>query len=176
MPSHLPRLATLVALLSAAACSDWRVRLYDGPPVGTEVTMPPPTSFAECREPTHRHERIDVDRDGRTDAIRVVDVRNVEVCRGTDTNQDGRIDTWDVLAKGKVVKRAHDSDGNGLADQVWTWQDALRPSCATFGHDENGDGTIDGANLDLCALVKTPPPAPLAPLAAPQAGAAGPTR
>jgi hypothetical protein len=178
-----PRLALLASILvttapAAIGChSPMRVKLYEGAPVGADVTLPPPAEFAPCREASAKHERLDHDGDGRVDAIRVIGAGGAEVCRGTDTNLDGHIDTWDVIDKGRVTSRAHDSDENGKVDQVWAYQDAARPGCAMFGHDHDGDGKADGARIDLCALLAAPvgvspraaalPLAPLAPVAPP---------
>jgi hypothetical protein len=168
----LPALAG-IALLSGC---DFKFGFYAGPPTGSEITMVPPSDFSSCRMGTRRHQRIDGDGDGRTDTIRVVGENDEnEVCRGTDTNADGKIDTWDLMENGRVTRRAHDSDNNGRVDQIWTWPDPTRPSCAVVEKDHDGDGKGDSGKMDLCASHGALPviaPGPIVPLAASAPGPA----
>jgi hypothetical protein len=149
-----PSLALACLAASAAACSDYRYAFVEGPVTKQHVATPPPEDFTACSDPHVKHQLIDADADGRTDAVRIVSADgDVEVCRGADSNNDGRIDTWDLMKDGKVTRRAHDSDADGRVDQVWTWPDATRPACALVARDHDGDGRADGATLDLCAAL-----------------------
>ena len=66
-------------------------------------------------------------------------------------DHDGKIDTWDLLNEsGQVVRRAHDSNGDGRVDQAWTF-DPERRGCAAIAADENADGKADlGEAFDIC--------------------------
>ena len=81
-------------------------------------------------------------------------------------------------AAGNVTRRAHDSNGDGRVDQVWTF-DPSRRGCATVAADRDGDGKADpGTPLDLCQGLGGANPGPAAPVAppavAPSAPASGP--
>ncbi len=153
--------ALALALVLEVGCADYRYAFYEGPVTKKEVPTPPPEDFTACNARNVRHQMLDADADGRTDTIRIVSAdSDVEICRGHDSDHNGSIDTWDVVADGKVTKRAHDSDDDGRVDQVWTWPDAKRPACALVAHDGDGDGRPDGATLDLCAALTPPARAP----------------
>jgi hypothetical protein len=83
------------------------------PPEG--VGLPPAPAFQPC----YWGEARGYDRtgDGKIDEVRVL-IKGRERCYGEDTNHDAVIDTWDLLDEhGDLVKRAHDSDGDGPFDQ-----------------------------------------------------------
>jgi len=64
-------------------------------------------------------------------------------------NHDGKIDTWDLMdEQGRLIKRAHDANGDGRVDQHWTF-DPTRPGCATIVAEVDGRVT-PGSAIDVC--------------------------
>lgn len=162
----LARVAPLLVVVAAphlAGCGATVHVVTQADRPGQDLGLPPPSDFATCNSAT-TYEHVDTDHNGHADAVRVMN-GEIEVCRGTDTNQDGKIDTWDQYKDGKLEKRAHDSDGNGKVDQVMHWSNPLRPECAILAADKDGDGKADvGPTVDLCAALG-PETQPLLPLA-----------
>jgi hypothetical protein len=115
---------------------------------GDDLGMPPPADYQPCYAGEARG--YDTNGDGHVDRIRVA-VAGKDRCYGEDTNHDGKIDTWDVMdEQGNLAKRAHDANGDGRADQAWTF-DPARPGCGTVAPDANGDGKPDpGSPVDIC--------------------------
>ncbi len=115
---------------------------------GDDVGMRPPADYQPCY--TGEARAYDRDGDGHVDAVRV-SVNGKDRCYGEDTDHDGKIDTWDVTDEaGRLTKRAHDANGDGRPDQVWTF-DPARRGCPTVAADVNGDGKPDpGSPLDIC--------------------------
>jgi hypothetical protein len=148
---------TLILLSAACATGDgMRVQVLsmERPPEG--LGLPPPPDYEPCYVGEARG--YDRNGDGKIDEVRV-SIKGRERCYGEDTNHDGVIDTWDVMDEsGNLVKRAHDSNGDGRADQVWTF-DPTRKGCATIASDRNGDGKPDpGSPIDVCRELSSGPP------------------
>jgi hypothetical protein len=87
-----------------------------------------------------------------------VSIKGRDRCYGEDANHDGVIDTWDLMDEnGNLVKRAHDSNGDGRVDQSWTF-DPKRKGCATIAADRNADGKPDpGTPIDICEQLSISP-------------------
>jgi hypothetical protein len=128
----------------------------DRPP-GTDYGLPPPAAevFEPCWRVGNMVEHLDTNGDGKVDTVRVSTPKGDEVCRGVDSNHDGKLDTWDVVKDGKVVQRAHDSDGDGKVDQHWTWPVLMRPGCGVMQQDKDGDGRPDPGTpkYDPCGIL-----------------------
>jgi hypothetical protein len=115
--------------------------------------LPPPPDYEPCF--TGEARGFDTNGDGRPDSIRV-SFHGRDRCYGEDADHDGKIDTWDLADEsGKIIKRTHDSNGDGKADQTWTF-DPTRRGCAHIASDLDGDGKPDvGGLVDLCAAPAT---------------------
>jgi hypothetical protein len=124
---------------------------------GEDLGLRPPQAeaFEPCSHVGNRVERVDTNHDGKIDLVRIATPAGAEVCRGVDANLDGKIDTWDVVKDGRVVERAHDSDGNGKVDQHWVWPVAQRPGCGVMHPDLDGDGRPDPGtpSYDPCGIL-----------------------
>ena len=98
-----------------------------------------------------RRREFDFDRDGRVDEI--VSLRGgVIFLKERETNFDNQLDTWDYYESGRLVKRERDSDGDGVIDQWWTFNNPTDARCAAVAFDRNYDGQPDPAGiLDVCA-------------------------
>ncbi|TKD03262.1 hypothetical protein [Polyangium fumosum] len=114
-----------------------------------------------------RRRESDYDRDGRADEI--VSSRDGAVfLKERETNFDDKLDTWDYYEGGRLVRRERDSDGDGLVDQWWAFNDPTDDRCALVATDRNVDGKPDPETvLDLCAEARAKqaatPPKPQAP-------------
>ncbi|HRI66682.1 MAG TPA: hypothetical protein PK156_20695 [Polyangium sp.] len=98
-----------------------------------------------------RRREFDFDRDGRVDEIITLHGGAV-VLKERETNFDNQLDTWDYYESGKLVKRERDSDGDGMVDQWWTFNDPTDVRCAAVAFDRNYDGQPDPSGvLDVCA-------------------------
>lgn len=125
-----------------------------------------------------RRRESDFDRDGRADEIAVYE-NGVLKLKMRETNFDDKIDTWDYYEGGRLARRERDSDGDGIVDQWWTFNNPQNPKCAVVATDRNADGKPDPDSVvDLCgesygapkAAAGGPPPgATAAPSAAPAA-------
>jgi hypothetical protein len=146
-------------VVALAGCGVMTFRFIDqgDRPPGDDMGLPPPPAeaFEPCSHVGNKVERIDTNGDGKVDVLRVSTPGGREVCRGVDSNFDGKIDAWDLIDNGRVVQRAHDSDGNGKVDQHWTWPAAQRPGCGIMQPDLDGDGRPDPgtAKYDPCGLL-----------------------
>jgi len=146
---RLTPLAALLLLASSCAANDgMRVQVISMSNPPDELGAPPPADYTPCW--TGEARAIDTDGDGKADRVRVA-FQGKDRCYGEDANHDGKIDTWDVVDEsGRVTKRAHDSNGDGKVDQVWTF-DPTRKGCATVAPDADGDGKPDpGSSVDIC--------------------------
>lgn len=125
-----------------------------------------------------RRRESDFDRDGRADEISVFEGGALKL-KLRETNFDNKIDTWDHYEGGRLAKRERDSDGDGIVDQWWTFNNPQNPRCAIVASDRNADGKPDPESVvDLCGesygapKLAPPPPSPsAAPKAAPPPGA-----
>lgn len=113
-----------------------------------------------------RRRESDFDRDGRADEI--VNMRDgIVFMKERETNYDDKLDTWDYYEGGRLARRERDSDGDGLIDQWWAFNDPTDDRCAMVATDRNVDGKPDPETvLDLCAearLKKATMPQPPAP-------------
>lgn len=124
-----------------------------------------------------RRRESDFDRDGRADEIAVFVGGQLEL-KMRETNFDNKIDTWDHYEGGRLVRRERDSDGDGIVDQWWNFNNPAKPRCAVVASDRNADGKPDPESVvDLCGdsygapklgpAPGAPPPASAAPSAAP---------
>jgi hypothetical protein len=127
-----------------------------------------------------RRRESDFDRDGRCDEIAIYENGQLKL-KLRETNFDDKIDTWDYYEGGRLVRRERDSDGDGIVDQWWTFNNPANPKCAVVAVDRNADGKPDPESVvDLCgesygAPAKAPAPgAPPAASAAPSAAPAAP--
>lgn len=123
-----------------------------------------------------RRRESDYDRDGRADEI-VSSRDGVVFLKERETNFDDKIDTWDYYEGGRLTRRERDSDGDGLVDQWWAFNDPSDDRCALVAQDRNVDGKPDPETvLDLCAEARAKAaamPRPQAP--APRPSGATPT-
>jgi hypothetical protein len=126
-----------------------------------------------------RRRESDFDRDGRADEIAIAE-GGVITLKLRETNFDNKLDTWDFYQSGVLVRRERDSDGDGIIDQWWQFNNPQSPKCAVVSSDRNADGKPDPDSVvDLCgesygtapATVPGAPPAPSAAPGAPHAGA-----
>jgi hypothetical protein len=144
------RTIVLVALASVACAAGdgMRFQVMNMERPGDDIGMAPPADYRPCFAGEARG--YDRDGDGHVDSIRV-SMNGKDRCYGEDTDHDGKIDTWDVTDEnGRLAKRAHDANGDGRADQAWTF-DPTRRGCATVAPDTNGDGKPDpGTPVDIC--------------------------
>jgi hypothetical protein len=150
--------------LAAAACTPgdgMRFQVINMERPGDDIGMAAPADYRPCYVGEAR--AYDTDGDGHVDRIRV-GVDGKAHCYGEDTNHDGKIDTWDVTDEtGRITRRAHDANGDGRADQAWTF-DPTRAGCASVAPDVDGDGKADpGSPVDICQHLAHPPPRPAPP-------------
>ncbi len=98
-----------------------------------------------------RRREFDFDRDGRVDEI--ASLRGgVIFLKERETNFDNQLDTWDYFESGRLVKRERDSDGDGVIDQWWAFNNPADARCAAVAFDRNYDGQPDPSGiLDVCA-------------------------
>jgi hypothetical protein len=109
-------------------------------------------------------ERMDVNGDGRAD-ITIVRAQGREVCRATDLNFDGTVDTWSYNdPAGQLRRREHDFDRDGQIDEIVlytagtvreklratstpgkldTWEYYVNGALARTERDSDGDAAID---------------------------------
>jgi hypothetical protein len=125
---------------------------------------------------TERRRESDFDRDGRVDEIAVSE-RGQITLKLRETNFDNKLDTWDIYEGARLAKRERDTDGDGIIDQWWTYNNPTNPKCAVVASDRNADGKPDPDSVvDLCGEAYTAPKDPSAPApttsakAAPSAG------
>ena len=119
-----------------------------------------------------RRRESDFDRDGRADEISLSKGGHIYL-KLRETNFDNRIDTWDYYENDRLVRRERDSDGDGIVDQWWTFDDPSKPKCATVATDRDGDGKPDPDTVvDLCGEQYNGPKVAGAASAAPKASAA----
>jgi hypothetical protein len=140
---------TLLSALLACASGDgmrFQVISMERPP--QDLGLPPPPDYQPC----YWGEARGYDRtgDGKIDEVRV-SFKGRDRCYGEDMNHDGVIDTWDLMdEQGNLVKRAHDSNGDGRLDQSWTFSPS-RKGCAMIAPDLDGDGKPEpGSIIDVC--------------------------
>jgi hypothetical protein len=128
---------------------------------GGDLGLAPPRAeaFEACSHPGNRVERVDANHDGKVDLVRISTVEGAEVCRGFDSDFDGKVDTWDVVRDGRVVERARDSNGDGRVDEHWTFPLTRRPDCGIMHPDLDADGRPDPGSrpYDPCGLLAALP-------------------
>jgi hypothetical protein len=119
-----------------------------------------------------RRRESDFDRDGRADEIDTLE-GGVMKLKLRETNFDNKIDTWDYYEGGHLARRERDSDGDGIVDQWWTFNNPNNPKCAVVASDRNADGKPDPDSVvDLCGEQYSAPKPPATP--APSGSAAAP--
>jgi|SRR5579859_5173853 len=148
---------TALLALAAVACAPgdgMRFQVINMERPGDDIGMAAPADYRPCYVGEAR--AYDTDGDGKVDRIRV-GVNGKDHCYGEDTNHDGKIDTWDVTdGAGRITRRAHDANGDGRADQAWTF-DPTRTGCASVAPDIDGDGKPDpGSPVDICQHLASP--------------------
>jgi hypothetical protein len=105
-----------------------RVGLAQGPERPDDQALlgpPPPTEFG-CERGGQR--LVDSDGDKKNDTI-LHELDGTTICRGEDTNRDGKIDRWSKYEHGKLVAQAEDTNHDGTLD--------------VMKKDTDGDGTLD---------------------------------
>ncbi len=147
----------VVAVLGWIVCAcagTVRIASQERPDEGHE--LPPPSDFEVCRAASNIKERADVNGNGKVETIRVRALDGTEVCRGSDSDENGRFDTWDEVQHGNVTRRARDTDENGAVDEVTMWPDPMRRDCPVVFTDLDGDGKPEHVKMDVCGLTKKP--------------------
>jgi len=97
-----------------------------------------------------RRRESDFDRDGRADEIAIYEAGAIKL-KLRETNFDNKIDTWDHYEAGRLVRRERDSDGDGIIDQWWQFNNPTNAKCAIVASDRNADGKPDPDSVvDLC--------------------------
>jgi hypothetical protein len=89
-------------------------------------------------------QEIDLNFDGRVDAVYIYDEGGKVVEEALDTNYDGKMDNWRFYKNGKVVLDKLDSDFDGTID-LWVYVD--RGGIYRIERDWNGDGQPDNASV-----------------------------
>lgn len=114
-----------------------------------------------------RRRESDFDRDGRADEIGIYE-NGMVTLKMRETNFDNKLDTWDHYQGSVLVGRERDSDGDGIIDQWWQFNNPQNPKCAIVASDRNADGKPDPDSVvDLCGESYSAPKAvPGAPPAA----------
>jgi hypothetical protein len=107
----------LVALLGAAMFVACNVGVYQGEdrPGDRDVEGPPPPADFHCERGERRRE--DTDHDGKPDRVVHILSNGDVLCSTEDRNADGRIDTWNLHEKGRIVEQATDSNFDGTLDR-----------------------------------------------------------
>jgi len=124
---------------------------------------------------SERRRESDFDRDGRPDEI-VSSKDGAVFLKERETNYDDQIDTWDYYEGPRLARRERDSDGDGLVDQWWSFNDPTDPHCAAVASDRNVDGKPDPDNIvDLCADARAAKANPDFPSAPPKPSAPAPS-
>ena len=109
-----------------------------------------------------RRRESDFDRDGRADEIALYKDGHVYL-KMRETNFDNKIDTWDYYENDRLVRRERDSDGDGVIDQWWNFNNPTNPKCAVVASSRGSDGKPDPKSVvDLCADSNGAPAAPSA--------------
>jgi hypothetical protein len=141
-----------VALASTAGCasqdSGMRVEVMTVDRHDEGLGLPPPPDYDQCT--LGQATGIDTNGDHKPELVEVM-LKGREVCRGYDTDHDGRIDRWDKMDdQGRTVGSVSDTNGNGKVDQRWTF-DPTNRGCATVSSDRDEDGKPDpGSLVDIC--------------------------
>lgn len=86
-----------------------------------------------CRE-------IDTNFDGIKDVVRRYNDKGESLHEESDTNYDGKIDTWITFAKGRLAEMQIDNNHDGKADE---WKFYSEGRLARIKRDGNGDGKPD---------------------------------
>jgi hypothetical protein len=134
-----------------------------------------PDSFIyyEADGKTERRRESDFDRDGRPDEIAISEHGQITL-KLRETNFDNKLDTWDYYDAGRLAKSERDTDGDGIIDQWWTYNNPAKPKCAVVATDHNADGKPDPDSVvDLCGEAYVAPKL-AAPVASGSAAAAVP--
>ena len=123
----------------------------------------------------------DFDRDGRADEIADLRERRSSSSSCARPTSTTSIDTWDYYENGRLVRRERDSDGDGIIDQWWTFNNPANPKCAivAIGPQRATASPIPTASSISAASRTARPPAPAepaGPAAPPPHGAARPRR
>ena len=124
-----------------------------------------------------RRRESDFDRDGQADEIAILK-DGVPQEKLRETNFDSKLDTWDFYEAGRLVRRERDTNGDGIVDQWWDFNNPNDAKCAIVSNDVNQDGKPDPQTaVDLCGpeygsetAVKPAPSPPSAPSATSSSG------
>ena len=139
-------LAVLVGCASEQTGMRVEVMTVDRP--GEGEGLPPPPDYDQCT--LGQATGIDTNGDHKPDLVEVM-LKGREVCRGYDSDRDGKIDRWDKMDdQGRTVGTVKDTNADGKADERWTF-DPTNHSCATFVADRDQNGEPDpGSLVNLC--------------------------
>jgi hypothetical protein len=76
----------------------------------------------------------------------------VIVRKERETNNDGKIDTWDYYQNGQLVREERDTSGDGIVRQWWTFPQPGNLKCAVVVSDLDGNGKPEPeSRVDLCS-------------------------
>jgi hypothetical protein len=89
-------------------------------------------------------QEIDLNFDGKVDAVYIYDEGGKVVEENLDTNYDGKMDNWRSYKDGKVTLDKLDSDFDGRVD-LWVYVD--KGGIYRIERDLNGDGQPDNASV-----------------------------
>jgi hypothetical protein len=89
-------------------------------------------------------QEIDLNFDGKVDAVYIYDEGGKVVEEVLDTNYDGKMDNWRSYKNGKVVLDKVDSDFDGRAD-LWVYVE--KGGIYRIERDLDGDGNPDKASV-----------------------------
>src|SRR5262245_23379729 len=105
-------------------------------------TVIPAKTFDNDKDIAVVKRSLDADRDGKTEEIRYFDEKTgVLIRKEQDRDYDGRIDAWTVYdAKGQVVSRKIDGNGDGKPD---SWETYAAGRMTEREIDRDGDGVRD---------------------------------
>lgn len=86
-----------------------------------------------CRE-------VDTNLDGVKDVVRVFTEKGDALREESDTDHDGKVDTWVSFSKGHIAKHERDTNGDGQADR---WKYYVQGKLSRIQRDTNFDGKVD---------------------------------
>jgi len=157
MATNLGVLGTILVLgWTVSGCLTVRTAVTDRP--DEQVMAGPVTDYEVCRAASVHRERGDSNKRVRRDAVSLLGFDGSEVCRAQDTDDNGRMDSWEVFDHGRVTQRGRDIDESGTVDEVTLWPDPRRPECPVVFVDQNADGKPEEVKFDICNLSRKGPP------------------
>jgi hypothetical protein len=158
MATNLGVLGVIAVSLVCATAGCFTVRAAAMERPDEQRMAGPVTDYEVCRAAAIHQERADTKKNGRMQTISLIGLDGSEVCRARDTDENGRIDSWEVFDHGRVTQRGRDIDESGTVDEVTLWPDPKRPDCPVIFVDQNGDGKPDEVKFDICNISGKGPP------------------